>query len=279
MKICIVPVCYNSYEDAVKLLGSIEVAFKKTENVYLDVVLSDNSTSNNYFSDDYSYSFYYQKNENVGYFPAFNKGLSVLKDDVSKYDFVIVCNVDLVISEDFFTELQGVTKGDNVGLIAPSIISSNDGRDLNPKMKVRPSKFKIRFMQLVCSNFMLFNLYQKVLHFRESRRANKYSEEVPVGPVLKGTKCDTFYGAHGSFMIFTKRYFEAGASVNYPRFLFGEEGFVAEQLCMNKLCIFHQTKLKVFDKEHASTSQESSKFMCSEHKKSYRYFYDNFLKK
>ena len=58
MKICIVPVCYNSYEDAVKLLGTIEIAFKKTENVYLDVVLSDNSSSSSHFSDDYSYSFY-----------------------------------------------------------------------------------------------------------------------------------------------------------------------------------------------------------------------------
>ena len=90
MKICIVPVCYNSYEDAIKLLDSIEIAFKKTVNVYLDVVLSDNSSSSCHFSDDYSYSFYYIKNDNIGYFPAFNKGLSVLKDDVSEYDFVIV---------------------------------------------------------------------------------------------------------------------------------------------------------------------------------------------
>ena len=86
------------------------------------------------------------------------------------------------------------------------------------------------------------------------------------------------YGAHGSFMIFTKYYFSKGAHVDYPRFLFGEETFVAEQLRMNGLIIKHVPNIKVFDEEHGSTSKLARKFICAEHKKSYEYFYENFIK-
>ena len=86
------------------------------------------------------------------------------------------------------------------------------------------------------------------------------------------------YCAHGSFMVFTQQYFAKGAQVAYPRFLFGEEGFVAEQLRMHGLEIEHVPNIRVFDKEHASTSQVNLDFICAEHKKSYDYFYANFIK-
>ena len=86
------------------------------------------------------------------------------------------------------------------------------------------------------------------------------------------------YGAHGSFMVFTRRYFEKGAHVNYPRFLFGEEVFVAEQLRKHSLMIESIPEIRVFDKEHASTSQEKLEFICPEHKKSYEYLKRHFFR-
>lgn len=281
-RICIVPVCYNAYEDALRLLGSLEQAYVSSTDIHLDVALSDNSTVARpkcFDAVKYSFNYFYLKNDNIGYFPAFNKALKVLPLFVNDYDFVVVCNVDLVVSNDFFSVLQHCSSSERIGLIAPGIFSDKDGRDLNPKMMRRPSLAKINFMRAVCSNVVLFNLYHKLVRLRERSRSRsqqnlkKYERRAQVTPLQK------MYGAHGSFMIFTRRYFAQGAHVDYPRFLFGEEGFVAEQLRMHDLEIAHVPELRIFDKEHASTSQARSDFICAEHKKSYDYFYANFLKK
>lgn len=281
-KICLVAVCYNSHDDAIRLLSSIEVAFNACSNVELDVLLCDNSTVTptvDAFSQSHSYSFKYLKSKNVGYFPAFNMALATLSCSVEAYDFVIVCNVDLVIAEDFFSVLRVNEFSPEVGVVAPGIFSDKDGRDLNPKMRRRPSVFKINFMRVVCSNVVLFRWYHKLVRMREQARSRSQERSRASATVCEPQENETMYGAHGSFMIFTKCYFAKGAHVAYPRFLFGEEGFVAEQVRIHGLKIKHFQALKVFDKEHASTSQVKLDFICSEHKKSYDFFYNNFLRK
>ncbi|MEH6349789.1 glycosyltransferase family 2 protein [Pseudomonas sp. 3JA] len=283
MKLCVVPVCYNAHEDALRFLESVELAFRACPGLVLDVVLADNSTVHpaiDIAAQQYSYSFKYLKNENVGYFPAFNKALASLSQGVDGYDFVVVCNVDLVVADDFFSTLQAHSVGIETGLIAPGIFSDKDGRDLNPKMMHRPSARKINFMRLVCSNVVLFRWYHKLVRMREQTRSRAQQRDRGVDnkTMTVSSPQPQMYGAHGSFMIFTRRYFAKGADVAYPRFLFGEEGFVAEQLRRHALNIEHVPSVRVFDKEHASTSQVKLDFICAEHKKSYDYFYTNFLK-
>lgn len=274
MRICLVSVCYNAHADALRFLDSVDSAFGACSDLKLDLLLADNSTALPEFdfsSRQCAYSFYYLKNDNVGYFPAFNKALSSLPHGIDSYDFIIVCNVDLVIAEDFFSTLLAHPLANNTGLIAPGIFSDKDGRDLNPKMMQRPSAGKINFMRLVCSSVTLFRWYHKLVRMRERARA-----QLAVATVTGSEQ--PMYGAHGSFMVFTRQYFVEGARVAYPRFLFGEEGFVAEQLRMHELKIEHVPSIRVFDKEHASTSQVKLDFICAEHKKSYDYFYTNFIK-
>lgn len=283
MRISLVPVCYNAHEDAARFLASVDLAYRACPGLMLDVVLSDNSTIapiKDFSSNEYAYSFKYLKNENVGYFPAFNKALAIQPQGVEGYDFVVVCNVDLVVAEDFFQTLLAHPLGSETGLIAPGIFSDKDGRDLNPKMMSRPTARKINFMRMVCSNVVLFRWYHKLVRMRElarSRAQRRDRAPTHVTPSVPAVQ-QPMYGAHGSFMIFTRRYFAKGADVAYPRFLFGEEGFVAEQLRRHGLSIEHVPGVRVFDKEHASTSQVKLDFICAEHKKSYDYFYTHFLR-
>ena len=282
MKICIIPVCYNAQEDALRLLDSIDRAYANCTGLDLTVILADNSTVAPAIEINpgrYLFELRQLKNENTGYFPAFNKALSSLNCQPDSYDFVIVCNVDLVLADDFFASLLAFTVGPETGVLAPGIFSDKDGRDLNPKMMRRPSLAKIQFMRLICSNVVVFQGYHKLVRIRELIRSKSQKPGSINFSSENKSKKSNMYGAHGSFLIFTKRYFLKGANVCYPRFLFGEEGFVAEQLRMNELIIEHAPSLKIFDKEHASTSKVNMKFICSEHKKSYDYFYTNFLKK
>jgi GT2 family glycosyltransferase len=282
LKVCIVPVCYNAHEDALRFLESVEIAFRACPGLDLNVILADNSTvlsTIDIAAQQYSYSYKYQKNDNVGYFPVFNKALASLSQGIDGYDFVAVCNVDLVVADDFFSTLQAHPVDSETGLIAPGIFSDKDGRDLNPKMTRRPSARKINFMRLVCSSVVLFRWYHKLVRMREQTRSRAQQRDRGIHNTTMAISApQKMYGAHGSFMIFTRRYFAKGADVAYPRFLFGEEGFVAEQLRRHALSIEHVPSVRVFDKEHASTSQVKLDFICAEHKKSYDYFYTHFLK-
>ncbi|WNZ80059.1 glycosyltransferase [Pseudomonas sp. P105] len=282
-KICIVPVCYNAHEDAVRFLDSVDLAFRACPDFALEVVLADNSTiapSMNIASRQYAYSFTYMKNDNVGYFPAFNKAFANQARRAEDYDFVIVCNVDLVVAEDFFSVLLTQSVGSETGLVAAGIFSDRDGRDLNPKIARRPTARKINFMRIVCSSVVLFRGYMKLARMRERARSRTQQRDRRIAGTTKVVvpTRSPMYGAHGSFMVFTRRYFTKGADVAYPRFLFGEEVFVAEQLLRHNLSIQHVPGLRVFDKEHASTSKVNFDFICGEHKKSYDYLYTHFYK-
>ena len=276
ISVCLVCVCYNAYEDAKRLLKSIETAYCLTNNVALTVVLSDNSTSDNEIElikdIGLSFNYIYIKNDNVGYFPAFNLGIKAIKGNVNNFDYTIVSNVDLTIDSNFFNVLKDLKLSNDIGVIAPKIISEQSGKDSNPKIKVRPTKRQISFMRMLCSSPLTFSLYQKLtvlkLHLRKTSNNINIESDTDF----------SMYGAHGAFMIFTQMYFKAKAKIDYPRFLFGEEGFVAEELREHNLKIRHETSLVIHDKEHGSTSTQPSKFICKEHKKSYDYFYINYMK-
>lgn len=278
MKICLVPVCYNAHDDAVRFLDSVNTAFSFCLGVELEVILSDNSTLSSVITFDarnYSYNFRYLQNSNIGYFPAFARALSTLTEPIDSYDFVMVCNVDLVVSKDFFIALSSVSPGKDVGLIAPGIFSDKDGRDLNPKIMRRPSLRKMKFMRMVCSSTALFRWYSMLVRARERTRACTQRKIAKKGGAIGGQPA--MYGAHGSFIIFTQLYFKRGAHVLYPRFLFGEEVFVAEQLRLNNMLIQHVPDVRMSDKEHASTSKIKLKFICPEHRKSYEYWLSKFF--
>jgi GT2 family glycosyltransferase len=281
MKICIIPICFNAHFDAQRLLDSINKAYAVVQNIDLEVILMDNSTSSPEITIDYSvlnYKYSEQKNKNIGYFPAFNKAIVGLKEKIFAFEYIIVCNVDLVVAEDFLQILKKHILHQNIGLIAPGIYSEKLGYDLNPGMMKRPSKIKIKFMMVICSNIKIFKMYMLLSKFKEFVRMqlvrNFHKKIILSGGVNKSN----MYGAHGSFMIFTKNYFIKGANVDYKRFLFGEEGFVAEQLRNVNLIIEHVPTIRIYDKEHGSTSKVTSELICSEHRKSYKFYYENYMK-
>lgn len=270
IKVCIVAICFNAYQDALKLLESINNSFKNAENIELWVVLSDNSTDRKAsVLKDYSFDFNYKyvKNNNIGYFPGFKNGLDALCKSSFFFDYVLVSNVDLVVDKSFFSELERIRLDSNVGILAPSILSSKDGRDLNPKIKHRLSRRKIIILKMLCIKSYIFVSYQILSRVKQMVRAYFYKKNM--NSSVKGT--EYMYGAHGAFIIFTKNFFYKKCSIDYPRFLFCEELFVAEEVHKHGLKIVHNKSLVVHDSEHGSTGLKTSSFLCNEHYKSYEY--------
>lgn len=263
MRIAIVCVSYNTYDHLRRFAHSLRDSLGGATGVDLKLVVVDNSTIvpdadvlrqiAELLPDST-----YLKSENVGYFPGFHRGFQTLAP--SDYDYIAISNVDLVVAPGFLAALRDLPRrpDDRIGMIAPSIISRTRGVDLNPKTLTRPRTASYRRNVFIFQHLLLARAYRGLSRLRAARRK----------PQAAGTTC---FAPHGSFMIFTRHYFEAGGRVDYPCFLFAEEDFVGEECRRIQASISYQPSAVIFDSDHASTGRESLSRIAAEHVKSLRY--------
>ena len=118
-KIAIFCVSYQSDKERDRYLASINEAKIKADNkVSIDIFVANNT-----------------KEDNPGYFGAIKQLME--KNDISKYDYCIISNVDLTIEDNFFQKLAEYDCPPNTGWIAPQIWSQAEGRDRNPESVCR----------------------------------------------------------------------------------------------------------------------------------------------
>jgi GT2 family glycosyltransferase len=194
---------------------------------------------------------------NLGYFGGASFGLKKYLARLALPEWVIICNVDIEFRDpSFFSTLHKSNLPDSVGVIGPQIWSATYQRDVNPKIKQRPTKRRMLFYRIVFGNFYLQGVYELLSvakYWMKKQFRNLRNGEGKAGADLPASANAMIYAAHGSCMILNRRYFLAGGTVDYPVFLFGEEIFVAETSRQLGLSTIHFPRLWVFDREHAST--------------------------
>lgn len=196
---------------------------------------------------------------NLGYFGGANLGLRNYLAHYPIPEWIVICNVDIEFKDPaFFTTLSQSGMADSVGVVGPRIWSARFQRDLNPKIRRRPTRRRMLLYKAIFANYYIQAAYELL-------SVAKYSLKEQISSIrtrfLKSSPKDTvdggcgapIYASHGSCMIFSRKYFLSGGSIEYPIFLFGEEIFVAETVRQLGLSVVHCPQLWVFDKEHAST--------------------------
>jgi GT2 family glycosyltransferase len=242
-RIAILCVSYNSDIERDKYIDSINAAAKNaSEKVIVDIFIANNT-----------------KDNNPGYFGAIKQLME--KNDIRKYDYCIISNVDLTIEDNFFHKLAEYDCPSDIGWIAPQIWSQEEGRDRNPESVYRYSLSQIRILKLLYKYPLLDSLYTKTFYQRK-----KYVSK-PAGQI---------YAGHGSFIILTSMYFEKCGIIDYPIFLYGEEIYLAEQCRNAKLKVIYNPDLKVYDYEHISTSTMKRSFNYQCRYKAIQYVLNNF---
>ena len=212
MEIAIICVNYNSYNSLSKYLMSIERSIKyEGSRTKITVFIADNSTNKQDFSSIYSgelpiklFAF-----DNLGYFGGALGVYNRIKID--DYDYIIISNVDLILKEDFFSNLTDKNISDQYGWIAPTILSKQDKRDMNPKIVKRYSKRKMRILRAMYKYPFLKKLYLSTFYNRKRTYTTDNNKE-----------CD-IYAGHGAMFIMTKTFVEKNPKLDYPVFLYGEE--------------------------------------------------------
>jgi GT2 family glycosyltransferase len=222
----------------------------------LSLILVDNSDTekpNGFLNKikDYPFLNYIETGNNLGYFGGAREGLNYYQKENPDYpQWILVTNVDIVFTPQFFQWLNKLTDHGTLGVVAPSIISQKWNTDYNPKILVRYSKGKLQFYRFIYSTFLIHNLfligaYAKKRLLGLQRRA----KDAPGNLTQKGRK---IYAPHGSCMVFKDTYFTRGGRLNLPNFLFGEEILVAETALQLGLDVEYHPEMVIHDYEHAS---------------------------
>ena len=208
---------------------------------------------------------------NAGYFGAAKEGLDgFLKRGAAMPDWIIVCNHDILIEDrDFFMKLFGQDPS-AAGVIAPRIRCLPGGVEQNPFMRRRPGRLRWAGLRLCSSNYGAAALWDWLS--RKKRAVQSYRAAHARKPVEgERARREPIYAPHGSFFIFSRRYFEAGGFLDPHLFLYGEEITVAETCRSLGLPVIYEPSLCVFHNEHASTGRRISRFSYECQKKALRY--------
>lgn len=248
-RIAIYCVAYRSYDALRDYLKSVEMAALKTkEAAEVSVFVADNTDDGVQdvdFPTEAVTLRVFPFHENLGYFGGIGRMMKEVRPD--DFDFVIVSNVDLLLSADFFEKLTARHWAATTGWIAPRIYSEQEGRDKNPKILRRYSARSLRIHLALWSHPWLKRLYNLTLY-----RQKKFVQHEP----------GDIYAGHGSLIVLTGEYFRRCGAISYPVFLFCEEIYLAEE-CMKKgLTVTYAPELQVEDGEHVSTGKMSFGQYC-----------------
>ncbi len=213
--------------------------------------------------------------ENLYYWGGAAFGINKLYPDRSHMpDWLIVCNNDILIEQkEFLTKLSSLNY-EEYGVIAPSIISSITQKDQNP-FRISPiNKSDLVKWKILHTHYALFvafifigRLLRKVkVLSRYKRKKDNINREKEI------------YAPHGSFVIFSKRFFEKGGNLDTNFTLYGEENTTAEITKNIGLTVRYCPSLQVIHNEHSTTGHVISKVMYEHGRKSHQYFCERYLK-
>jgi GT2 family glycosyltransferase len=219
---------------------------------------------------------------NLGYFGGANFGLQHFLSTSALPDWVIVCNVDIEFKDEaFFEKLRQLGSIDSLGVVGPRIWSARWKRDLNPKITERPTREKMRFYKVVFGNYYLQIAYETLSYLKNISRAEARALVALIRPPKRdghpNEHIAAIYAPHGSCLVFNRRYFAAGGSLEYSVFLFGEEIFVGEAARRLGLLVGYCPELRVIDSEHASTGIIRSRRIARHMKDATDYLVHNYF--
>ena len=201
---------------------------------------------------------------NAGYLGG---ALPVYNRRAKDYDFAIISNVDIVLAENFFIELNNQSV-DGIGWIVPRIYSACRNTEENPQAIHRYSKSKIQLLRFLYAHPDLYRLYRHSAHkLTQLRRNNKNRFEQNMD----------IYAGNGSFFLFTQAFVQLNVPLQYPCFLYGEEIYFAELVRKSGLRTVFVPNLYIENKTpNVSTSRLGTKGRCAYSKQAMDYLFKTF---
>lgn len=255
--ILVITVNYNNAELTNQMIESIYQSDFEKNNVKILVIDNDSNDKEQLKINKFVKVIFL--NENIGYFPALNKGIESVC--VDEFDKIIICNNDLKFDKDFFSKLRKTEYLDNVYAICPRIIDL-DGIDQNPSLDKKISRLKIFFYDIYYLNYyfgkFIYTIWQKIKKRRKPGEIDLNNRNIFLG--------------YGAIYILTKKFFQYNTSLDTPPFLMGEEAFLAFQISKTGGVQYFDSSLIVHHKDHSSCNKVPQQKMYLYTKNSYKFY-------
>jgi GT2 family glycosyltransferase len=204
---------------------------------------------------------------NRGYFGAASWALRHYLESHSVPDWVVVSNDDIEFEDSQFLRRLFQKDPMSAGVIAPSIISSLTAHDANPSVRRRPSRLRMWRYRLWLSNYYAMWFKQWLSPYVRKTRY-RFSNRTPAP--AKGVRSQ-IYAPHGAFLIFSRKFFEAGGFIDDGFFLYAEEFCVAEMCRQLRLPVIHDPNLRVRHAESQTLGRMLSRRAYQHQKNGFRY--------
>jgi GT2 family glycosyltransferase len=264
IKIAVYCVTYFSYKELYNYLQSLENSIANVSDIRLSVFIADNTTDE-YQQIDFSpfthlTATLFPFHENLGYFGAIRK--MMIQASPLEFQYVILSNVDVIVTPVFFAKLMTHPNNEDEGWIAPATISIENGYDLNPQATNRYSLLKLKTLLFLYKHPIIMSIYEKTMY--RTRRNIPHN-------------AGTVYAGHGSFIILTNKYFSECGIIDYPVFLYGEEIYLGEMCHLHGLKVNYIPELVVNDIGKVSTGKMKRDFYYQCNIKAIKYLIDTYF--
>jgi GT2 family glycosyltransferase len=215
---------------------------------------------------------------NLGYFGGARFAMERLCSlGITAPNWVILSNPDIRIRDVNFCERLLAVDHTAVGMVAPQILSEYSGCDLNPFIEKRLTPTQVHNLQMWFSSYALYSGRACVSRVKcaaasawqkARRRLWKRGEE---------RRERSIYSPHGSFLIFSRRFFDSGGSLDEKLFLYGEEIAVAESCRVLGLPIIYRPQLMVVHREHETTGRCASRRLYEMERDAHAYLRERYF--
>ena len=218
MKVAVIIVNYNDVEDTEKYVNTIT----KYDVINRIVVVDNMSTTLGTFETlkklETEKVKVIQSDKNGGYNYGNNFGIKYLESINEEYDYYIISNPDISVSEEAIKHcLQVINESSEIGIIAPRMLN----KDREP---IRRSAWKMRSFRLdvIHSTRILELLFYKMLRNGEYSKEEYEKEKLEVEAIS------------GAFFIIKKEVLKEIGMFDEKVFLFYEEDILAKKLSESK---------------------------------------------
>jgi GT2 family glycosyltransferase len=203
---------------------------------------------------------------NLGYLNGAAWAYEYCKKNNIAFDYFILSNYDIQFrNNNDLKKLVDIAQQQNFDLIGPQILNMPSESAANPMFLERISQNHINRLAFVNSIYLFSVIYQYLHILKKFFRKNKTNSQ---------NLTSSCYAIHGSFMCFSKSFFEKKGIIHYPSFLYGEELYIGEQCELIGASCGWTDEVVIEHHEHITTGKIKSR-------KHVRFLYDSisFLKK
>lgn len=251
MLVNIVAVNFNSSDETIEMLRSINSSINSTMNVKIYIVDNDSSSEEKYKLEkiDYNNVCVFKLDKNVGYFPALNVGIGLIPECEKNEGYTVVCNNDLLFSKEFFSNLSTKEYQSDIFAVCPSVKTVNDVYQ-NPSLVHKPSRFRYNMYRLFYTNYYIGMAILKLWRLMGLGIDSQYRKDLVAKEIFIGI---------GAIYVLTPSFFKNNIELDYPLFLYGEEAFLSQQISRSNGIQWYDPSLEVVHLESVSTKKIPSK--------------------